>query len=230
MVAILQRLHFHPRLPGRGRTQVPFSSSRCHLGMIKLDPSPIKLDNSGAGPLRVPGFNGVHLAYEQPKDARFAHGIADWRQIPQFFLQELCMLQFMSYVTEQPDWENKTEDPHTLEEWHQHANSVFDLDESSWQWCVKELQDKASDFERTGYVAVFDADSRVIKSQVHENLLEELRASMSPLFSESRPASPSASDDASRSDSETAVRHVVDPLCTLSFMGALESLPMGGQS
>jgi hypothetical protein len=180
--------------------------------MKKMDPPSIKLDNSGTGPLRVPGFNGVPLFYEHPKDNRFAHGICDWRQIPQLFLVELSMLQFMSYVTEQPDWENKSEDPQTLEEWHRHAVSVFDLDESSWQWCVKELQDKASDFKRTGYVAVFDADSRVIKSQVHDDLLKELQESMSPLFSESKSVSSTASGDPNESGSESPVRDVIDPL------------------
>ncbi|KAJ6144012.1 Protein of unknown function DUF4246 [Penicillium samsonianum] len=194
-----------------------------------MDPSPIKLDNSGTAPLRVPGFNGVPLFYEQPKDNRFAHGIADWRQIPQLFLRELSMLQFMSYVTEQPDWENKSEDPQKLEEWHQHADSVFDLDELSWQWCVKELRDKASDFKRTGYVAVFDADSRVIKSQVHDDLLKELRESMSPLFSESRSASSSASDDTPRSGSESPVRHVVDPFMYPLVYGRTRVLTDGGK-
>ncbi|CAG8888095.1 unnamed protein product [Penicillium egyptiacum] len=215
MANILQRLHFHPRLLGRARTtQIPFSSSRCYSGMIKMGPSPIKLNNSGTAPLRVPGFNGVALFYEQPKDNRFAHGIADWRQIPQSFRRELSMLQFMSY---------------TLEEWHQHADSVFDLDEPSWQWCVKELRDKASDFKRTGYVAVFDADSRVIKSQVHDDLLKELRESMSPLFSESRSASSSALDDTTRSDSENPVRHMVDPFMYPLVYGRTRVLTDGGK-
>jgi hypothetical protein len=99
--------------------------------MKKIDRPSIKLDNSGTGPLRVPGFNGVPLFYEHPKDNRFAHRICDWRQSPQLFLTELSMLQFMSYTTEQPNWENKSENPQTLEEWHRHAVSGFHLDESS---------------------------------------------------------------------------------------------------
>ncbi|KAJ6010746.1 Protein of unknown function DUF4246 [Penicillium sp. IBT 35674x] len=197
--------------------------------MIKPDASPIELDNSGTGPLRVPGFNGVPLFYEHSKVNRFAHGIGDWRQIPQLFLRELSMLQFMSYVTEQPDWENKSEDPQTLEEWHQHAISAFDLDEPSWQWCVKELRDKASDFRRTGYVAVFDADSRVVKSQVHDDLLEELRESMSPLFSKSRSVSSSASGDSHRCGPESPVRHVVDPLMYPLIYGRTRVLTDGGK-
>ncbi|KAJ5898051.1 hypothetical protein N7504_008339 [Penicillium tannophilum] len=199
--------------------------------MITVSPAAIKieLDNSGTGPLRVPGFNGVPVFYEHPKNNRFAHGIVDWRQTPQLFLRELSMLQFMLYVTEQPGWENKHEDPQTLEEWRQHAISVFDLNEPSWQWCVKELRDKASDFKRTGYVAVFDADSRVIKCQVHDDLLKELRESMSPLFSESRSVSSFALGDSYMSDSESSVRDVVDPFMYPLIYGRTRVLTAGGK-
>lgn len=35
----------------------------------------IAFDNSGNGPLCVPGFGSILLEYELPSDARFAHGI-----------------------------------------------------------------------------------------------------------------------------------------------------------
>ncbi|KAJ5971677.1 uncharacterized protein N7479_001595 [Penicillium vulpinum] len=194
-----------------------------------MDIPSIELDNSGTGPLRVPGFNGVPLWYEQPKDNRFAHGIADWRQIPQLFLRELSMLQLISYVTEQPGWENKCEDPQTLQEWHQYANSVFEFDEPLWQWCVKELRDKASDFKRTGYIAVLDAGSRVIKSQVPDDLLNELRESMSPLFSDSRSLLSSTSGETPGSGSESHVRHVVDSFLYPLIYGRTRVLTDGGK-
>ncbi|KAJ5526491.1 hypothetical protein N7513_010650 [Penicillium frequentans] len=197
--------------------------------MMKVSPAAIELDNSGTGPLRVPGFNGVPVFYEHSKNNRFAHGIVDWRQAPQLFLRELSMLQFILYVTEQPGWENKHEDPQTLEEWRQHAISVFDLDEPSWQWCVKELRDKASDFKRTGYVAVFDADSQVIKCQVHGDLLKELRVSMSPLFSESRSVSSFPLGNSHMSDSESPVRDVVDPFMYPLIYGRTRVLTAGGK-
>ncbi|KAJ5924927.1 hypothetical protein N7454_007566 [Penicillium verhagenii] len=179
--------------------------------MIKMSPAAIELDNSGTGPLRVPGFNGVPMFYEHPKYNRFAHGIVDWRQTPQLFLGELYILQFILYVTEQPDWENKQEDPQTLEEWHRHAISVFDLDEPSWQWY-----------------------SRVIKSQVHDDLPKELRESMSPLFSESRYVLSFASDDphsgdSHGSDSESPVRDVVDPFMYPLIYGRTRVLTAGGK-
>ncbi|RAL11493.1 uncharacterized protein BO97DRAFT_415078 [Aspergillus homomorphus CBS 101889] len=69
-----------------------------------------KMDRSGDNPLQGPGFNDVPLYHELPRGARFAHGIADWRQTPQLTIWELGMLQFMSWVTEQSGWENKCED------------------------------------------------------------------------------------------------------------------------
>ncbi|KAJ5365626.1 Protein of unknown function DUF4246 [Penicillium concentricum] len=150
-------------------------------------------------------------------------------QEPQLFVREASMLQFMSYVTEQPGWENKCEDPQTLEEWHQHADSVFELDEPSWQWCVRELRDKASDFKRTGYVAVFDANLRVIKSQVSGDLLRELRESMSLLFSKLGSDSSSTSADAPGGDSESPVRHVVDPFMYPLVYGRTPVLTDGGK-
>lgn len=229
MTTIIQRFRFRPRLLGRTRkTHGPLFSSRGY-SVTKTDSSPIKLDNSGNGPLRVPGFNGVPLYYEHSKDNRFAHGIADWRQIPQLFFREVCMLEFMSFVTDQPGWDKKATDAQTLEEWHQHAVSRFDLDEPAWQWCVKELRDKASDFQRTGYVAAFDADSRVIKSQVPEDLLDELRQSLSPLFSKSRSVSSLSSGASPEVGFEGPVRHVVDPFMYPLVFGRTRILTDGGR-
>ncbi|KAJ5213711.1 hypothetical protein N7449_000880 [Penicillium cf. viridicatum] len=42
-------------------------------------PSPVTLDNSGHIPLQVPGFKDIPIHYELPSDARFAHGIVEWR-------------------------------------------------------------------------------------------------------------------------------------------------------
>lgn len=230
MATILQRLRFRPRLLGRVRkVRGPFSSSRGYSEWTEVDPSPIKLDNSGNGPLRVPGFNDVPLYYEHPKDDRFAHGISDWKQSPQLFVREVSMLQFMSFVTDQPGWDKKSTDPQTLEEWHRQAVSLFDLDERAWQWCVKELRDKASDFQRTGYVAAFDADSRVIKSQLHDDLLGDLRQALSPLFLESRSVSSLTAERSPHTEFEGPVRHVVDPFMYPLVYGRTRVLADGGR-
>ena len=188
----------------------------------------IKLDNSGNGPLKVPGFNGVPVFYEHSKANRFAHGIADWQQIPQLFVNEVTMLQFMSYVTDQPDWENKVTDPQVLEEWHQHAYAVFDFSEHSWKWCVQELQDKALDFKRTGRVAAFDVGSRVVKTQVPTDLLEEMNDALAPLFI--KEGSSAISGDLTHAARRASpVRHVVDPFMYPLVFGHTRVLDQGGR-
>ncbi|PYH44840.1 uncharacterized protein BP01DRAFT_357185 [Aspergillus saccharolyticus JOP 1030-1] len=54
-------------------------------------PTIITFDNSGDGPLRVPGFGTIPLTYELPSDARFAHGIQEWRQAPAVTARELAV-------------------------------------------------------------------------------------------------------------------------------------------
>ncbi|RAH47137.1 uncharacterized protein BO95DRAFT_441568 [Aspergillus brunneoviolaceus CBS 621.78] len=187
------------------------------------------MDNSGDGPLQVPGFNGVPLYYELPRGSRFAHGIADWRQSPQLTLREVCMLQFMSYVTEQPDWENKCDDPDTLEIWREKADSAFDLDQPCWDWCRKELQDKAADFKRKGHVAVFDADSRVIKAEVDASLLADLRTAMEPLFSSTEKPDSEDKEALVEAGVQGPIRHVVDPSMYPLVYGRTRVLINGGK-
>ncbi|KAJ5475142.1 hypothetical protein N7539_008208 [Penicillium diatomitis] len=195
---------------------------------MKVDSSHIKLDNSGNGPLKVPGFNGVPVFYEHSKANRFAHGIADWQQIPQLFVNEVTMLQFMSFVTDQPDWENKMTDPQTLEDWRKHAFAVFDFSEHSWKWCVQELQDKAMDFRRTGRVAAFDVGSRVVKTRVPTDLLREMNDALAPLFAK-EPSSAASGDLTYTARRESPVRHVVDPSMHPLVFGHTRVLDQGGQ-
>ncbi|RHZ55583.1 hypothetical protein CDV55_102773 [Aspergillus turcosus] len=94
------------------------------------------LDNKPC-PLKVPGFHGIPIDVELPQD-QFAVGIKDWRGTI-LTAKELAMLDLINTITERPDW-------HT------------------WSWCLKELQDKATDFEKRGYVLVLNTGSGVCKS------------------------------------------------------------------
>src|SRR5271156_6519005 len=62
------------------------------------------LDNSGLGPLRVPGFDGIPVDYQLPVDARFAHGVREWRQSPMVTAQKLAMVAVMDRLTDKPTW------------------------------------------------------------------------------------------------------------------------------
>lgn len=72
--------------------------------------SDIHLDNSGAGPLQVPGFEDVPLDYELKIGQSFAHGAlpnASYLEgrATRLTLPEVFMLRLMERVTEIPNWE-----------------------------------------------------------------------------------------------------------------------------
>ncbi|KAH6719947.1 hypothetical protein BKA61DRAFT_707942 [Leptodontidium sp. MPI-SDFR-AT-0119] len=69
------------------------------------------MDNSGSGPLRVPGFNRVSLYLDLDPAERFAHGSASpWRQSPRITARELAMLRLMNKITDEPLWNDNVFD------------------------------------------------------------------------------------------------------------------------
>lgn len=93
------------------------------------------------------------------------------------------MMRFMEAVTEEPGWERRVTDQTALENWRTKASSQYGLSTQAWAWCQAELQDPwASDFKRTGYVMVFDADSRVCKSNtlIDRDLCQDISKPLSP--------------------------------------------------
>ncbi|EAW12426.1 DUF4246 domain-containing protein [Aspergillus clavatus NRRL 1] len=160
------------------------------------------MNNTGKGRLQVPGFNDVPLYFEFPREDRFAHGFADWSQNPRLTAREVAMLRFMEAMTEEPGWEVKVANPAALDSWRAKAFSQYGLSRQAWAWCQAELQDKASDFKRTGYVMVFDADSRVCKSNtlIASDLRKDIQEAFGPLLS----ATPTQSN-------QKPVRQLVDP-------------------
>ncbi|KAF7159165.1 hypothetical protein CNMCM6106_006298 [Aspergillus hiratsukae] len=177
------------------------------------------MDNTGKGPLRVPGFNDIPLYFEFPRGDRFAHGFADWSQNPRLTAREVAMLRFMEAVTDEPEWENEVTNRAELDRWRSNAFYLYGLSQQAWDWCQAELQDKAEDFKRTGYVMVFDADSRVCKSDtlVEPDLRKEIRDAFGSLVS-STPA-----DGGQRS-----LRQLVDPSMYPLVYGSTRALTNGG--
>ncbi|KAF7160639.1 hypothetical protein CNMCM6106_008061 [Aspergillus hiratsukae] len=143
------------------------------------------MNNTGKGPLQVPGFNDIPLYFEFPREARCAHGFADWSQNPRLTAREVAMLRFMEAVTDEPGWENEVTNPAVLDTWRAKAFSQYGLSQQAWAWCQAELQDKAVDFKRTGYVVVFDADSRVCKldTLIDSGLRKEIQDGFGHLLS-----------------------------------------------
>lgn len=102
-------------------------------------------NNTGDGPLRVPGFAGIPVHYELPSNERFAHGMVEWREAPAVTARELTMVAVMNRLTDQA-WYVHIFDDEVVAEWKRETFDTTPLmSEKAWEWCVKELRDKAVD-------------------------------------------------------------------------------------
>ncbi|KAF4224155.1 hypothetical protein CNMCM6457_009677 [Aspergillus fumigatiaffinis] len=129
----------------------------------------IALDNSGNGTLRVPGFGSIPLDYELPPDARYAHGIQEWRQAPAVTARELAMVAVMNRLTDLPNWYINVFDDAIVACWRQNpdvASIVTNplLSDRAWDWCLQELRDKAEEYQRQRHIRVLDTGSCICKS------------------------------------------------------------------
>ncbi|GJP97098.1 hypothetical protein CBS63078_5854 [Aspergillus niger] len=163
----------------------------------EMDP-PLHFDNSGSGPLRVPGFNGIPLEYEFEIGQRFTHGAREntKRKPLRLTAPEVNMLRLMERITDIQNWDQGVFDEDTLSAWHAQAiscanlNSDMDQDVDmdlvttrAWLWCVAELQDKARAFRDTGHVLVLNSDSGVCKADrdVTGALVHQLQDALSQI-------------------------------------------------
>lgn len=103
-------------------------------------------DNTGHGPLRVPGFAGIPIQYDLPSNVRFADGVVEWRQAPAVTARELTMVTVMNHLTDRPAWDVDVFDDEVVAKWKQETFDITPLmSEKAWGWCIKELRDKAVD-------------------------------------------------------------------------------------
>ncbi|KAI9645911.1 hypothetical protein NHQ30_005348 [Ciborinia camelliae] len=139
--------------------------------------SPTAMDNSGRGPLIVPGFGTLPIEYELPLSSRFAHGVKEWEQVPAVTARELAMVALMNNLTDKPDWQVGVFDSATIARWREENYMNYLMSEKAWDWCVKELRDKAMEFNEKGFVKALDTGSCICKSDVlvPESLGAEIR-------------------------------------------------------
>lgn len=143
----------------------------------KSSQATIPLDNSGRGPLQVPGFNGIPIHYELKSDDRFAHGEREWRQTPGVTAREQAMVDLMNKLTDKPGWHVDIFNDEIVDKWREKAFETSSLmSEKAWSWCLKELRDKAVYFGETQHVRVLDTGSCVCKSDNPD--LQRLAASI----------------------------------------------------
>lgn len=159
-------------------------------------------DNSGAGPLRVPGF-GMQIDADLQEDsvrrqlldknvpwatlrdeAYFAEGIEGW-QGKRLTAREVAMLGLMESITDKPNWDAKVFDDTVVGKWRVEALALPLISEPAWEWVLTELRDKAVAFKDSQKVLALDSTARCVKSDVlvSANLKNALRDGVAPLLS-----------------------------------------------
>jgi hypothetical protein len=123
------------------------------------------MDNTGALPLRTPGFGDIPLQEELPMAHRFAHGIHEWKQVPAITRREFTMVAIMNQLTDKQNWHVDIFNQDAVDCWRNELlASTPLLSEKAWEWCVAELRDKAVFFNDKGYTRVLDTGTCVCKS------------------------------------------------------------------
>ncbi|CEJ92887.1 hypothetical protein VHEMI08514 [[Torrubiella] hemipterigena] len=89
------------------------------------------VDNSGNGPLQVPGFGGVPLDYERPGKDQFAT-IHDWAQRPAVTRRETVMVVVMETLTDRPDWQVDIFNDDVIQLWRQELAESHEYITSLW--------------------------------------------------------------------------------------------------
>lgn len=115
----------------------------------------------------------------------FHHGISDF-QAQRMTVREIAMLAFMNSITDKPMWSMKIFDEGIVHKWRAEVQAIPDgmISDKAFEWCVKELRDKAKNFERQSFVPVLDSETRCVKSDVliSEALRNILRQAAQPLM------------------------------------------------
>lgn len=145
-------------------------------------------DNSGNGPLRVPGI-GLPYNYGRhvnPSMRFFSQELEGGFGNRRLTVREIAMLRVMNALTDKPNWNSKIFDEAIVAKWKEEALKMRFISEKTWEWCLAELRDKAKEFEKTSHVLALDTGSRVCKSDVlvDEGLRGELIAATKPLREE----------------------------------------------
>lgn len=141
-----------------------------------------ELFHNGGGLLKVPGFNHT-VDFELEDDTRFRHGVNDF-QPDRLLAREIAMLGLMDAITEKPRWQEKVFDETIVEKWRVEATEMPFISSLAWEWCLRELREKASFLAEHGFVTTLDTASVCAKSDgmIDIHLRDELIAGVKPLL------------------------------------------------
>ncbi|KAF2108294.1 hypothetical protein BDV96DRAFT_616369 [Lophiotrema nucula] len=123
---------------------------------------------------------------------RFPHAIADYYATYGITMRERRMLDFMTQITDKPEWERKVFDEEIVGKWKEEGvrwdeeldeNGDWWLSEKMFECCMLELREKAERFKETGFVAVLDAEATIVKSDsaITEDLRVRLKDAVWPI-------------------------------------------------
>jgi hypothetical protein len=182
------------------------------------------MDNTGRGPLQVPGFGGIPIEYVLKCEDRFAHGVEDWTQVPAVTAREFAMVAVMNTLTDKPEWQVNIFDDQIVARWREEAFVTTPLmSEKAWTWCITELRDKAVYFKKNQYIRVLDTGSCICKSDtlVPESLRSEFSSGIAPLLQQQ--------DKNWQPESDEQVLNLVQPSLFPLVYGRTLVLEEGGQ-
>ncbi|KAI1279765.1 hypothetical protein F5Y07DRAFT_33076 [Xylaria sp. FL0933] len=150
---------------------------------------------SDSSRLVLPGF-GKHVTQPERKNGKsFLQGLEEgWRfEIVGLKLREIRMMEFMNQITDKPEWDRKVFDEEIVNKWRREAMGPqaeeMNLDgdvymtEKMFDYCIRELRDKAQEYQNTGLISILDAEVEVVKSDsvIPSSLLDLLKAGVQPL-------------------------------------------------
>ncbi|KAI8277521.1 hypothetical protein K4K60_006926 [Colletotrichum sp. SAR11_57] len=120
--------------------------------------SDVEFDNTGNGPLNVPGFP-LAVSIERSHDERFAHGFNDWSQ-DRLTAWEIAMISLINDITDKPGWSKDVFNNVKVGSWRAEALACTLMSPLAWDWCLLELQDMAKDADERGHICVLNTASR----------------------------------------------------------------------
>ncbi|KAJ0277694.1 hypothetical protein COL940_007674 [Colletotrichum noveboracense] len=112
----------------------------------------VGFDNTGNGPLNVPGFP-LAVSIERSHNERFAHGFNDWAQ-DRLAAREIAIISLINDITDKPGWSKDVFDDAKVATWRAEALARPLMSPLAWDWCLLELQDMAKDVNERGHIYV----------------------------------------------------------------------------
>ena len=96
------------------------------------------------------------------------------------------MLKLMDAITDKKDWHLKISDEAIIQKWREETRASPDglISDKAFAWCVRELRDRATSFERDMYIRTLDSYSRCAKSDdiIPTDLRDDLKRALRPLL------------------------------------------------